>query len=1233
MVSFRDDPLRPSHTCPLCGIALYPDAYSPFVTGVPAPGSRRSTSTEPRPWSTEARAIIARDIERGDIYLSGLGVIGIHSSIRVPLDDEVSYTKTQTQRMHMLELSRGTDMSNTMVAAVHGACWSLLRCRLGDEVSECDVVASVFYQLYGAPRVVGGFDLGFEYGVTSTERADAELADPCRIPSSFLEAIEATAPLALSFFGVGDWGGIDDTATHPTDAFKKISTELIHEIMSYLSLHDVCCLRLTCKTLLAASTSLSQTYWRARFLPGNEADFLYPDLKTTRDWRRLFFGLCHCLREGDHVPGLANRRRIGNLLEPIAALVALSIELPDTPHGLEVRAVRPPDPRISTRPPGTADARPFRTNNFRLEAGLSGGHPQYVKPLRCFCADRAGKDFHIMLYRTFLPFRKGFSIPKGRIGVSTIQIGARRYICGLKYVPSNGSSRVDDPVQAGFPMAEEEWIEIARDTSLEMVEVAVRPEGLVGVRFLMEDEGASTPWVGQCSGPGVSRGFCTIPAGLGESGLLLGFDRYKIVALGPCILTDSQHESESFHRGQAENTGGATEQYMWTPHPPTYEGLTLGPLISGRSAQYGGGQETLVGPLCNMDFGGPDGSLLSSLTRLVFRMEYATPFVGLECHYRDQPTRIFGDTSSTACELSFLVDGATGERVDRVDLIVRAWVICGIKLSTNHGRSASFGTIEDLGRSETIPLPSIPDGKIITGFVTSPQDGRNSSGYAQIGLQSQKPHPSVPQAQAQPQAKPPTTILYRPVPVPPEEDARRTTHHKQRTNIGGIIDYTYHTWAPLTSIRRITASTGMQGRSRSERDISGLRFEYYDDTPSVIVGQWCVPQPHTAVDFEGGEVVNEVKVWMRRSRQKPPPGGYFSRPMVTVTGIRIQIEIPGADSRSVTFFAPATDIDNPEEKRWYSVHWQKDWRNGKANVGHGHEEDDDNVDLLDMTTFTQSATAAQELYNDAAAIYDRHNKDTTTTIARFMLSLAPRLDTDPVVLDNACGTGGLTFSLLKAFQTTTHKSARGSPKVHSVDIALAMVDAVIQKSQSLSVTEGVIQAAVLDAQKLSFAENTFTHSYMNFGISFLHDSARGAAEIYRTLKPGGAAFISTWQALGHLDLLRISQRTVRPQDTREDLFRPMYLEEWFTEEKLRSTLIAGGFEDHRITIHKQSTALVGDHLDGLVERMLLPFGKKMDGWSEEERVRLRDVIKEGLTEDEQRSCSVDMVDFVAVAVR
>jgi hypothetical protein len=39
-------------------------------------------------------------------------------------------------------------------------------------------------------------------------------------------------------------------------------------------------------------------------------------------------------------------------------------------------------------------------------------------------------------------------------------------------------------------------------------------------------------------------------------------------------------------------------------------------------------------------------------------MEGSGPFMGIEFHYMDQMTRCFGKTSKTACELSFLIDGA-----------------------------------------------------------------------------------------------------------------------------------------------------------------------------------------------------------------------------------------------------------------------------------------------------------------------------------------------------------------------------------------------------------------------------------------------------------------------------------------------------------------------------------------------------------------------------------------------
>ncbi|CEL01332.1 hypothetical protein ASPCAL00917 [Aspergillus calidoustus] len=254
----------------------------------------------------------------------------------------------------------------------------------------------------------------------------------------------------------------------------------------------------------------------------------------------------------------------------------------------------------------------------------------------------------------------------------------------------------------------------------------------------------------------------------------------------------------------------------------------------------------------------------------------------------------------------------------------------------------SFATIQDLGPSENTTVPNIPVGEVITGFIASwPEGGLNPPGYAYIGLQTQQPHQPLPS---------PTTTLYRPIPVPAEEAARRTSHLGQRTPISGVTDYTFHTWAPLTNIRRITASAGIRGRSRSERDISGLMFEYYDDTPSVVVGQWFVPHPHTAVDIEPGECVREVTVWTK-TVDKPLPGWYSGYPLVTITGIRICVQASTGSSRTLAFAAPGIDLATLEDESGRSVHWKR------ARADHGNEH---NIEMARQTTLAWEVSRKQD---------------------------------------------------------------------------------------------------------------------------------------------------------------------------------------------------------------------------------------------------------------------------------
>ncbi|KAL3459554.1 hypothetical protein BJX64DRAFT_200343 [Aspergillus heterothallicus] len=874
MVSFRDDALTPSYWCPLCGIALYPDAFGSNQFALRGLGH---TPTNPeaapwqkkrRPWSTEVRAIVCQNVDLGDVRLTRPGVMGRYSAIYVALDDALSYLETELVRP--LHLSSPPYRSGAVVFGVHDACWVFLRGRLGDSYSENDVLISLFYLLYGANRTREKFDLGIDYGALPKPREEANAADPLLIPS--LDEIEAAA--APETFGT--LSREDRPLESGASPLLQLPTEVVYEILSYTSIRNLSPVRLSCRALLAACHSLPQTYWRARFLPGGEEDSLCPEFDAVTDWHLLYRGVRSLLRTGH--AGLANRRRIWRVIEPIARMVELSCELPNAPHGLEALPLQPQDQAP-------------RPQEFQLQQSAIAGMPRFAAAARPVYSNLAGTNFHILFHRVIAPFGDELELRKGRIGITTLVIGARRYISSIKYESCEGSGERNDQ-SVGYHTGADEWMDVSKGSALLALEVAVRPEGLVGIRFILQTR-EHTAWLGQSSGEGISRGRTSVPTGKGRYGLLLGFDRFKIVALGICLLTECKPTGAA-HREQEHTWDDRldVERYMWTPHPPSYEGISIHALHPFRSGSRSSG---LHGPLCNADFGGPSGSLLSLLTRIVFRLAWATAPIGLEFYYSDGLTRSFGDCEETnACELSFLIDGAAGERIDNVSLVVRRrGALYGIQLQTNLGRRASFATPEATELCDIFLIPPVPDGEVITGFVLSRKEGPTPSGYARLGLQSQRPHP-----QHQQQAK-----RTNPPQITPQEAAQRTFPHQPRTTTNGVSDHPYHTYAPLSNVRRITASVGAHGRhcSRSANEISGLMLEYYDDTGPVIIGQWYVP--HTSVELAHGEMIREITVW---EKSVAPSAATSFRSIRKIAAVRMHTSL----DREVDFRANADGNDD-----------------------------------------------------------------------------------------------------------------------------------------------------------------------------------------------------------------------------------------------------------------------------------------------------------------------------------
>lgn len=101
------------------------------------------------------------------------------------------------------------------------------------------------------------------------------------------------------------------------------------------------------------------------------------------------------------------------------------------------------------------------------------------------------------------------------------------------------------------------------------------------------------------------------------------------------------------------------------------------------------------------------------------------------------------------------------------------------------------------------------------------------------------------------------------------------------------------------------------------------------------------------------------------------------------------------------------------------------------------------------------------------------------------------------VLDVACGPG--TLSLL------IHREAA---EIHAIDFSPGMLACFDREIARCGIAN--IRTRHMDGQHLEFGDDAFDWAFSIFGLMFFPDRARGFREIWRTLKPGGRAAITSW---------------------------------------------------------------------------------------------------------------------------
>jgi SAM-dependent methyltransferase len=213
-----------------------------------------------------------------------------------------------------------------------------------------------------------------------------------------------------------------------------------------------------------------------------------------------------------------------------------------------------------------------------------------------------------------------------------------------------------------------------------------------------------------------------------------------------------------------------------------------------------------------------------------------------------------------------------------------------------------------------------------------------------------------------------------------------------------------------------------------------------------------------------------------------------------------------------------------------------------------------------MTTMYQHGPSASEF----ARTYNDRTGGCNIRLATHLIALVkPYLPpttaasaAEPLrILDNACGPLVLTNAILHDEDIKAYANVH----ISAVDFNEAFIENNQGIIDAMEYRKGVtIQTAVMNGMDLKFPDDVFDVSFTSLGIFAFPDPVKGARELYRTLKPGGVAALTTWKRVGWVSFLHEVEKRVRPG---EALTQFPFLEAWSVPGKLAETLREGGFGD------------------------------------------------------------------------
>lgn len=283
---------------------------------------------------------------------------------------------------------------------------------------------------------------------------------------------------------------------------------------------------------------------------------------------------------------------------------------------------------------------------------------------------------------------------------------------------------------------------------------------------------------------------------------------------------------------------------------------------------------------------------------------------------------------------------------------------------------------------------------------------------------------------------------------------------------------------------------------------------------------------------------------------------------------------------------------------------------------------------------TNMSAATEDQFHDAlqqaklyehAETYEKFNDGMTNKLGTRMIQLttasplAVPITSSSIIHDNASGPGIVADELLK-LPALAQLSPR--PKIHCTDISPPMITMLEKKSLP------GIESAVMDSCALTFATNTFTHSFMNGSIFVIADYQKAASEIYRTLQPGGVACVSTIKHAGWMPPFVRAHKRVRPE---EPEWPGLMAPEWSTEEHLKGIMEKAGFASEDVYVESYEVPFaISKFLEVQKPIAEMAITVMTKTWFDEEKATLRKVLDEEVAVEVERD-PAEMGFWIAVA--